>query len=333
MAAQWFTDIAHQKGKKCSLMNIDKVRGSVIVAPEKDTLLGFCSPTHGFNYPPIVLHFIARFPRSREKNCRVFLMNTRGGLKAGRFFLPGLSGLALWLPALILILKGYRIVGLRSVDLPSNWISLHPALREHTALSIKEHCKPLVEGFAEILLEGKRSLRSLRDIVQDLAISPISLVYYCIGRFLLAKSFYADSRCNQCGLCVAQCPVKAIAMVKKRPYWSVRCESCMRCMNSCPTKAIETGHGYFIALAYIAYAALIPWFWSLLNNFTPLTLLKSSWLLHFAVESVITFALMVAGYRIIHYVKQLAPVRVLIELTSLTSYSFWGRFKKLTKLH
>lgn len=42
---------------------------------------------------------------------------------------PGLSGLALILPALMLRLKGYRIKGLRPLDLPSNWISLHPGLR------------------------------------------------------------------------------------------------------------------------------------------------------------------------------------------------------------
>ena len=85
-------------------------------------------PTHGFNAAPIMIRFIAGFPRGLGRE--VFLLNTRAGMKLSKIFLPGISGVALLLPAFILWIKGYRCIGFRPVDLPSNWIPLHPGIEE-----------------------------------------------------------------------------------------------------------------------------------------------------------------------------------------------------------
>jgi hypothetical protein len=76
-------------------------------------------------------------------------------MKIGRIFLPGLSGVALWLSALVLFIKGYKIVGLRSIDLNSNWISLHPSLADKTVLSIYKRCRKITGQFAEDMFSGK----------------------------------------------------------------------------------------------------------------------------------------------------------------------------------
>jgi len=110
------------------------------------TLIGFCSPTHGFNSPPILVKFIRKFPY--VKNADVFILNTRAGLKLHKLFIPGLSGLAQILPALILKLKGYRIFGMQPLDLPSNWISVHPGLRKKVVNSIYHRCYRIVNSFA-----------------------------------------------------------------------------------------------------------------------------------------------------------------------------------------
>ena len=65
-------------------------------------------------------------------------MNTRAGMKIGRFVTPGLTGIAFMLSSLILKKKGYRIVGQIPFDMPSNWISIHPALNENTVNFIHE---------------------------------------------------------------------------------------------------------------------------------------------------------------------------------------------------
>jgi len=74
----------------------------------------------------------------------------------------------------VLLLKGYRVVGMRPIDLPSNWISLHPGLREDNVRAIYERCAAITRRFAERLLDGKRDLRALWDLPLDLLIAPIS---------------------------------------------------------------------------------------------------------------------------------------------------------------
>ena len=85
---------------------------------------------------PIMLKFIINFPKT--KNTKAFILNTRGGLKMGKLFLPGLSGVAQIFPAVVLRLKGMKIVGMQPLDLPSNWLLLHPGLKMKVILSIKK---------------------------------------------------------------------------------------------------------------------------------------------------------------------------------------------------
>lgn len=54
----------------------------------------------------------------------------------------------------------------------------------------------------------------------------------------IAKIDY--NRCSKCGICLSQCPYKAIEIVKKKPeIIEVLCEGCGICVVSCPSKAIE----------------------------------------------------------------------------------------------
>ena len=175
------------------VVNIAKLSKEAIKVEDRHTLLGFCSPTHGFNFPPITLKFLLRFPKGKN---RVFIMNTRAGMKLGKFYLCGLSGLAQLLAAFILVMKGYKIVGMRPVDLPSNWISVHPGLKKRVAASMFIRCERNTKRFADHILAGRRRYRALYDVIQDLALTPIAVLYYFIGRFVLAKSLVASHACT-----------------------------------------------------------------------------------------------------------------------------------------
>lgn len=138
--------------------------GSIEVGPHDD--VGLASPTHGFNFPPVTLAFMFAFPRTPWRN-RVCILNTRGGVRLFGVYVPGLSGAAQLLAALVFRLKGYRVVGMRPVDLPSSWISLHPGLREDTIRAIYRRCEAVTRRRANRLLYGGRDLRALFDLPQD----------------------------------------------------------------------------------------------------------------------------------------------------------------------
>lgn len=326
-AAQWIINSAEQKGLQTNLIRIDQSTPFEFPPLSDKTLIGFCSPTHGFNMPPIVLKFINKFPRLGKTDA--FILNTRGGLKLYRFFIPGLSGVAQLFPALILKLKGMRIVGMQPLDLPSNWLILHPGLRDKVVHSIYSRCSKITYTFADNLLQGKRKYKALLSLPLDLALLPISLGYYLIGRFLFAKTLIATNACNSCEKCVNQCPVAAIKMVSNRPFWKVTCESCMRCVNACPKRAIETTHSYTGLLVVLSSLVLTPLISRGLN-----TLGIMDWLYRFAfadflmfiVDSVVFVGFVILGYHFIHYMMRFSLVNKIITYTSFSTYKFWRRY-------
>jgi ferredoxin len=330
--SDWIFDQAKSRGINPEINNIASVKARDVVIPA-GALIGIVSPTHGFNFPPLVMKFIFRFPKANDNNA-VFMINTRAGMKMSKIFLPGLSGIAQLLAALVLMVKGYRIIGMRPIDLPSNWISLHPGLRNVVVNSIFERRKIQSIRFINKILDGKRNYRSLFDIIQDLLISPIAVGYYFVGRFMLAKTFYASRSCDNCGLCIKQCPVKAIRLVQNRPFWSYRCESCMRCMNNCPLRAIETAHGFIFVVLYLFYGLILTALYALLARFS-ITFVTGDtfWesLAGFIFRAVLIFIMLVVSYRMVHYLRQFKFFDYLIYYTSLTRFKFWRRYSAIKK--
>jgi Pyruvate/2-oxoacid:ferredoxin oxidoreductase delta subunit len=240
--------------------------------------------------------------------------------------MPGLSGLAILLPLFMLWIKGYKIIGLKSVDLPSNWISLHPGLKQKVIESIFQRCEVIVRNFADKILNGTRVYQSLISLPVDLIISPLAVVYYIGGRFFLAKTFIANNDCNNCGKCLKECPTASIKIVNSRPYWKLSCESCMRCLNSCPEKAIEAAHGmaFLFWFIYSSLSASLALIFIKLMNINP----------HFwwwkIISLVISILIMIVTatilYRFFHYLMGWKPFRILVRYTSLTTFPFWRRY-------
>ncbi len=252
---RWIAQSARERNMAAHIQAIDRFDRHEIKKAPDEALLGFAYPTHGFALPWFMLKYILFFPRGHNN---VFLLNTRAGMKIGGWNTPGLSGLALLLPILILIGKGYHIIGLMSVDMPSNWISLHPGLFPGAVEYIVNKCHAKVNRFGSKILVGQCSIPwyFMVFLPLDLMVSPISIIYLILGRFFLAKTFFASKKCNGCNICAEYCPVGAIRMIGHRPYWSFYCESCMRCMNICPMQAIETSHS--LAALMIALTTSIP---------------------------------------------------------------------------
>lgn len=327
LSCQWIAEEAEKRGLKTVVQQIDRLENINMPSPEDNPLIGFAFPTHGFNAAPIMLRFIAGFPARLGKE--VFLLNTRAGMKLYKIFLPGLSGLALLMPSFILWLKGYKCIGFRPVDLPSNWIPLHPGLRQKVVESIIRRCEPIVRRFANKILDGKRVYRGLFSIPVDLLISPVAVGYYFAGRFFLSKTFIANNRCNKCGICIKQCPTSSIKLADNRPYWKLTCESCMRCLNHCPERAIEAAHG-MATLFMILITSLNTWLILLLADL--LDIQTGAWWWKIS-DQIISAAVMVFAaaflYLIMHYIMGFKPANYLVRFTSLTALPFWRRYKYL----
>ena len=204
--ACWLSKVAAENSVECRLFNIAMIDRINIEKPDPEALIVFVSPIHGFNYPPVMLHFIIRFPKGKNK---VVLMNTRAGMLIGKFITPGITGIAFYLSSLLLKIKGYSIQAIFPVNLPSNWISVHPGLNSRTVKFIQEKEKARVLKFGNKILLGDNDFKALIEIF-DILLTPIAVLYYFIGRFFFAKTYFASSDCNNCDLCIRDCPVKAI---------------------------------------------------------------------------------------------------------------------------
>jgi ferredoxin/flavodoxin len=317
--ALWFSEFAAKNRMDYEMFDIAKYDINNTTSIDNALIL-IISPIHGFNFPKITLDFIRRFPRG---NNRVVLMNTRAGMKIGQFITPGLTGIAFMVSSFILRNKGYKIVGQIPFDMPSNWLSIHPSLNEKTVKYLHRINYSRVEKHSVKIFTGQRDFLAYRDLIQDILISPIALGYYLIGRFALAKSFYASSDCDSCGSCIKQCPVQAIKMVNKHPFWTFKCESCMHCMNNCPKRAIETAHGLIVIVSILSSFG----FTILLESVLQLEI-KSSFI-RLTIWSVIFIAILWILYYIQHFLMKYRIMSKLVSLTSLTHYKFWGRYKSI----
>jgi Pyruvate/2-oxoacid:ferredoxin oxidoreductase delta subunit len=283
------------------------------------TLVGLFTPTHGFTAPWRVIYFAARMPRGR--GAHAFIVATRAGTKIGRVFLPGMEGTAGYLVAAILALKGYRVRGVTGIDMPSNWTALHPGFSEASARAIIERAGPVADGFIDAIIAGRRRFKGLVCLALGILLAPISAGYLLYGRFMLSKLFFADNRCNSCGICARDCPNHAIWMLGKRrprPFWTFACESCMRCMGYCPKEAVQAGHSWAVILYFIT---VIPFAQYLLNAavaYLPFTeAIRGTWGMQVIQYPFFLVSLM-GAYALFWLVTRIPAVNAVFAYTTLT---------------
>jgi ferredoxin len=321
-ASEWLIEKAKEYGISTSLHSIDRFENIEKPVTDNKTLIAFCFPTHGFNAAPLMLKFLRKFPKGKAD---VLILNTRGGLKFKKIYFPGLSGLAQLYPMLLMTLKGYRIAGGLPFDLPSNWVSFHPGLTKSAVNDIMERRKEQLYKFADSLYENGRaySYKFFVYMPLDIAIVPVMVGYFLFGRIMLSKMFYASADCNDCRLCVDNCPTKSLKIVNGRPFWSYTCENCMRCMNTCPKKSIQTAHSFAIPLQYLfSFIPVTTAIYYLINVKTGEG--KFEEFIWSYVNAFYKVALVIITYRIFSYLLKIKFINRIFEYTSLTRY--WRRY-------
>jgi Pyruvate/2-oxoacid:ferredoxin oxidoreductase delta subunit len=327
--SEWIAEFASGKGIRVHVTSYDRFDPADVAGFTGKTLVGFFSATHGFNMPHSMLKFMSRFKTLTGSD--LFIGNTRAGMKLSKLFVPGLSGIALYLPALIMLLKGYRVRSLYPVDLPSNWISLHPGLKRKVIDSMFDHYKHLTEKYAGKLLSGRRVfLKAFVLLPLDLLVAPLAVGYYFFGRYILAKTFITNEHCDNCGICITQCTTKSIVLSGGRPFWKLTCESCMKCMNYCPKRAIETAHSFFF-LVLLAGIYFVNPFLSEKVAYLVDKFLQGSGpafeIIYTITRWTVAVLLFVLAYRVMHLLSRYKFFNRLISYTSFTYWKFWRRYK------
>jgi ferredoxin len=255
--ACWAREIFADKKIPCVIRQITTRSPEGLPIARPGDYLGVSVPTHGFGAQWSVVKKVLALPRGN--GCTGFVTACCAGMKLGRIHVPGVEGTAAWGIALILALKGYKVRAVNGVDMPSNWIVVHPGFSRASAVSMSEQCRRRYALLLDRVTSGRNFFpaRSFVTLVLGIALLPVTLGYNLLGRFVLSKMLFADKRCTSCGQCARSCPVHGITMRnqgKPFPRWSFKCESCMRCVGFCPERAIQMNTLWLVGVSWLLFS-------------------------------------------------------------------------------
>ena len=127
-------------------------------------------------------------------------------------------------------------MGLSSIQMPENYITLFHAPDADEAVGIVRAAIPQVETLAQqIQLEHQ-----IRDGFSGPAMP--NFVYRMFYRLMIHdRKLRVKDSCIGCSACAMLCPMANIRMKDRRPVWLGNCTQCQACIAVCPVDAIEFG--------------------------------------------------------------------------------------------
>ena len=129
-----------------------------------------------------------------------------------------------------------EFMGLTSILMPENYITLFRAPEADEAVGIIRASKPQVETVAHQILIH----HSVKDSYSGPAMP--ELFYRLFYRFFVQdRKFRVKDTCTGCSACAKLCPMLNISMKNRRPFWMGNCTQCQSCIAVCPVDAIEYG--------------------------------------------------------------------------------------------
>ena len=321
-AASWMAEEAKRAGVEVEVIPIGAGSPREEIEPSPRQLVGLVMPTHGFTAPWHMIRFAVRLPCA--KSAHAFVVPTRAGGKFGPVFTPGIAGSAAFIIAIILALKGYNLRGVMSLDMPSNWMALHSGFKPETVRAINDRSRPLATQFVRRILSGRLNwftVNNLYELLWGVLLFYISILYLLVGRFMLAKIFFANAKCDGCGLCVDYCPVGAVRLKGEknpRPFWRYNCESCMRCMAYCPEEAVECSQPWVVMLCFLAFLPFSFYLFRWLENLVTGLAAIDHWLLRLAVDLIYIYASIFISYRVLYLLSRISFFNTLLTYSTLT---------------
>jgi ferredoxin len=203
----------------------DVLKNNLLIDINKYDLIGIGSQVIGYGAPSIVHKFIQRLPEVEDK--KIFIFRTAGGVAPINYNVS---------KSIIRILrkKGYDVFYERVFSIGSNWIvkfsnNVVKELYEATRKKVSIMCK-------EIISDEKRILKTslwLKILMEFVAF----ISRPCFN--LLGKDLSVNKSCENCGLCIKNCPAQNIYEKEGKIKFKLSCNCCMRCIYSCPKNAVN----------------------------------------------------------------------------------------------
>ncbi len=202
--------------------------GRDAIASRAETV-GFVFPVHLASLPIPVKQFIRKLDLSSARY--VFAAATRTGTQHGAFFAIDK----------LLKKKGRELDASFTLNMPSNdpKFNYKPLTAEATA-----KLEAVVQdrlGIMAKTIAGKEHFRE-KDTSYTTRVPFVRLLSVLVTLTEgMQQKFYADEKCNGCGICETVCLSRKIKMESGKPLWQkqVQCYKCSACLDYCPRQAVQ----------------------------------------------------------------------------------------------
>jgi len=131
-----------------------------------------------------------------------------------------------------------------SIVMPSNYIPWGGPGPIETQRRLFGEAQEKVKSIARSILQGERKTVDRGPFWQNILFSSIYKISFR-SVHKMDKNFWADDKCNGCGICSKVCPAANIETTNEKPAWRHRCEQCLACLQWCPEEAIQYGKKTF----------------------------------------------------------------------------------------
>lgn len=206
-----------------------KLTGSDKVKTDSQSI-GIIFPVHIWGIPAPVIDFLNRMETDPDKY--YFAIGVNAGQVAET--LIQLKNL--------LQQRGIKLSSGFSICLPSNYIPWGGAIKQEKQQKMFKKTLDKINRIASVVRAKEEQPPEKGPLWQNIFFSAIyRKTFHRVPQ--MDKPFFADARCNQCGICEKICPANNISLVNGKPAWQHRCEQCFACIQWCPEEAIQYGKG------------------------------------------------------------------------------------------
>lgn len=191
--------------------------------------IGLIFPVHIWGIPSPIIDFLNRLETDASKYYFAIAVNA-GQVAATLIQLKDL-----------LQKKNYKLSSGFSICLPSNYIPWGGAEPQEKQQDRFANALDKINRIALSVRTSEEKEPEKGPAWQNIFFSAIYRASYSRVPGM-DKSFFADEKCTNCGICEKICPAHNI-MVNGKPAWQHRCEQCFACIQWCPEEAIQYGRG------------------------------------------------------------------------------------------